>query len=80
MAIAVNAELTYAVVESASGEPFKYLVVAKDLAQKLGETFGSGLQVVAEIKGEALAGTTYRQRRNLRPSQSYRDRRRLHHH
>jgi isoleucyl-tRNA synthetase len=60
VAIAVNAELTYAVVESASGEPFKYLVVAKDLAQKLGETFGSGLQVVAEIKGEALAGTTYR--------------------
>ncbi len=60
VAIAVNADLTYAVVESASGEPFKYLIVAKELAQKLGKTFGSGLQVIAEIKGEALAGTTYR--------------------
>ncbi len=60
VAVAVNSELTYAVVESESGEPFKYLIVAKDLAQKLSETFGRGLQVVAEIKGNALAGTTYR--------------------
>ncbi len=60
VAVAVNSELIYAVVESESGEPFKYLIVAKDLAQKLSETFGHGLQVVAEIKGDALAGTTYR--------------------
>ncbi len=60
VAVAVNSELTYAVVESESGEPFKHLIVAKDLAQKLSETFGRGLQVVAEIKGDALAGTTYR--------------------
>ena len=60
VAVAVNSELIYAVVESESGEPFKYLIVAKDLAQKLSKTFGHGLQVVAEIKGDALAGTTYR--------------------
>ena len=60
VAVAVNPELTYAVVESESSEPSKYLVVAKDLAQKLSGTFGRGLQVVAEIKGDALAGTTYR--------------------
>nr|WP_228024955.1 isoleucine--tRNA ligase [cf. Phormidesmis sp. LEGE 11477] len=60
VAVAVNAELTYAVVKSESEEPFKYLIVAKDLAQKLGDLFGTGLQVVAEIKGELLAGSTYR--------------------
>ena len=60
VAVSVNPELTYAVVESASGEPFKYLIVAKELAGKLSETFGSGLSVVAEIKGRAIAGSTYR--------------------
>ena len=60
VAVAVNAELTYAIVKSESGEPFKYLIVAKDLAAKLGDLFGIGLQVVAEIKGELLAGSTYR--------------------
>ena len=60
VAVSVNAELTYAVVESKSGEPFKYLIVAKELAEKLSETFGNGLSVVAELKGEALAGSTYR--------------------
>ncbi len=60
VAVSVNAELDYAVVESASGEPFKYLIVAKELAGKLAETFGNGLSVVAELKGAALAGSTYR--------------------
>ena len=60
VAVSVNAELTYAVVESKSGEPFKYLIVAKELAEKLSETFGDGLSVVAELSGEALAGSTYR--------------------
>ncbi len=60
VAVSVNAELTYAVVESKSGEPFKYLVIAKELAEKLSETFGTGLTVVAELKGDALAGSTYR--------------------
>ncbi|MEL6491538.1 MAG: isoleucine--tRNA ligase [Cyanobacteria bacterium J06621_3] len=60
VAVSVNPELTYAVLESASGEPFKYLIAAKDLAEKLSETFGAGLSVVAELKGDALAGSTYR--------------------
>ncbi len=60
VAVSVNPELTYAVVESASGEPFQHLIVAKELAEKLSEVFGSGLTVVAEIKGEAIAGSTYR--------------------
>ncbi|MEL6470195.1 MAG: isoleucine--tRNA ligase [Cyanobacteria bacterium J06623_4] len=60
VAVAVNPDLTYAVVESKSGEPFQYLIVAKELAEKLSETFGSGLTVVAELKGNALAGSTYR--------------------
>lgn len=60
VAVSVNPELTYAVVESESGAPFKYLIVAKELAEKLAETFGNGLSVVAEIKGSAIAGSTYR--------------------
>ena len=60
VAVSVNPELTYAVVESESGEPFKYLIVAKELADKLSETFGSGLKVVAELKGRAIAGSTYK--------------------
>jgi len=60
VAVSVNPDLTYAVVESASGEPFKYLIVAKELAEKLSETFSNSLSVVAEIKGDAIAGSTYR--------------------
>jgi len=60
VAVSVNAELTYAVVESKSGEPFKHLIVAKELADKLSETFDNGLSIVAELKGDALAGSTYR--------------------
>ncbi len=60
VAVSVNPELTYAVVESESGDPFRYLIVAKELAAKLSETFGSGLSVVAELKGSAIAGSTYR--------------------
>ena len=60
VAVSVNPELDYAVVESASGEPFRYLIVAKELAEKLSGTFDTGLSVVAELKGEALAGSTYR--------------------
>ena len=60
VAVSVNPELTYAVVESASGEPFKYLIIAKELAEKLSQLFENGLTVVAELPGEALAGSTYR--------------------
>ena len=60
VAVSVNPELTYAVVESESGDPFQYLIVAKELAEKLSGTFGSGLSVVAELSGRAIAGSTYR--------------------
>ncbi len=60
VAVSVNPALTYAVVKSESGEPFQHLIVAKELAAKLSETFGSGLSVVAELSGKALAGSTYR--------------------
>ncbi|KPQ37357.1 MAG: isoleucyl-tRNA synthetase IleS [Phormidesmis priestleyi Ana] len=63
VAVSVNPELNYAVVESTSGEPFKHLIVAKELAARLSETFAGsagGLRVVAELKGSALAGSTYR--------------------
>lgn len=60
VAVSVNPDLDYAVVESASAEPFRYLIVAKELAEKLSKTFGTGLSIVSELKGEALAGSTYR--------------------
>ena len=56
----VNGELTYAVVEVASGEPFQYLLIAKDLYARLSQVFGTELTVKAEIKGEDLDGCTYR--------------------
>ncbi len=60
VAVSVNADLDYAVVESASSEPFKYLIVAQELAEKLAEKFGTGLSVVAHLKGAALVGSLYR--------------------
>ena len=60
LAVAVNGDLTYAVVEVASGKPFQYLLIAKDLGDRLSQVFGTELTVKAEIKGEALEGCTYR--------------------
>jgi len=60
MAVAVNGELTYAVVEVASGKPFKYLLIAKDLQARLSQVLDSDLTVKAEIKGADLEGSEYR--------------------
>lgn len=60
MAVAVNPELAYAVVEVAAGEPFKYLLIAKDLSDRLSQVFGSELTPKAELKGADLEGCTYR--------------------
>jgi isoleucyl-tRNA synthetase len=62
-AIAVNPELTYAVVEVA--EHFrpnanKYLLVAADLVGKLSTTLATELQVKATISGKNLEHCTYR--------------------
>jgi len=60
LAVAVNDELTYAVVEVASGEPFKYLIMAQDLVERLTQVFGTELTVVATLPGKALEHSTYR--------------------
>ncbi|MEM9451598.1 MAG: isoleucine--tRNA ligase [Cyanobacteria bacterium P01_E01_bin.6] len=59
LAVAVNDELTYAFVEVASGEPFKYLLVAQDLVERLTQVFGTDLTVVATLPGKALEYSTY---------------------
>lgn len=60
LGVAVNADLTYAVVEVASGEPFQYLIIAKDLVERMTQVLGSDLTVKAEVKGAALEHSTYR--------------------
>ncbi|WP_442786340.1 isoleucine--tRNA ligase [Leptothoe sp. PORK10 BA2] len=59
VAVAVNSELTYTVVEVASGAPYRYLIVGKDLIDTLSHTFGTALTAKVDIKGSDLAGSTY---------------------
>jgi isoleucyl-tRNA synthetase len=58
--VAVNGDLTYAVVAVAGGNPFPYLLIAKDLRDRLSQVLGTDLTVKAEIKGADLEGCTYR--------------------
>ncbi len=60
LGVAVNGDLTYAVVEVASGTPFKYLIIAKDLCDRMAQVLGTELTLKAEISGEALEFSTYR--------------------
>lgn len=74
LAVAVNPELTYAVVEveargerqeaRGNGEPSarspKYLIVAADLVERLSATLGMQLSVKAKVKGSDLEHSTYR--------------------
>jgi isoleucyl-tRNA synthetase len=61
LAVALNPELTYAVVEADQplGHP-RYLIVAADLVERLSQTFETALQVKATIRGEDLEHTLYR--------------------
>ncbi|NER78330.1 MAG: isoleucine--tRNA ligase [Leptolyngbya sp. SIO1D8] len=59
LAVAVNPDLTYAVVEVSTGKPFKYLLIAKDLRDRLSQVLDSELTVKAELKGAALENCTY---------------------
>ncbi|MEM8613385.1 MAG: isoleucine--tRNA ligase [Cyanobacteria bacterium P01_H01_bin.105] len=59
VAVAVNSDLTYTVVEVASGAPFKYLIVGKDLIETLANTFDTELTAKVDINGADLAGSTY---------------------
>jgi isoleucyl-tRNA synthetase len=61
LAVAVNPELTYAVVAVEGGAiAFSHLLVAKDLVERLGQLLGATLTVVAELPGRALEFSTYR--------------------
>ncbi|NDJ16959.1 isoleucine--tRNA ligase [Myxacorys almedinensis] len=62
LAVSVNPDLVYAVVEvgeNAFGR-FKYLIVAKDLVDRLAETFGTTLEVKATMMGRLLEHCTYK--------------------
>ncbi len=66
LAVAVNPELTYAVVEvdsplnNGDKEGAKYLIVAADLVERLSETLSANLTVKATMPGQALEHSTYR--------------------
>ncbi|MBD2078170.1 isoleucine--tRNA ligase [Phormidium sp. FACHB-592] len=61
LAVSVNPELIYAVVEVGENAPgrFKYLIVAKDLVDRLSEVLGTTLTVQATMVGKTLEHTTY---------------------
>ncbi len=69
LAVAVNEELKYAVVEMSpplpttesmmAKEGVSYLIVAKDLVERLSETLGLELKVKTILAGKALENTTY---------------------
>jgi isoleucyl-tRNA synthetase len=62
LAVAVNGDLTYSVVEVGENNPtqFKYLLVAKDLVESLAQTFGTTLTPKASVKGQTLEHAIYR--------------------
>jgi isoleucyl-tRNA synthetase len=62
LAVSVNPDLVYAVVEVGENAPgrFKYLIVAKDLVDRLAETFGTTLEVKATMMGRLLEHCTYK--------------------
>jgi isoleucyl-tRNA synthetase len=65
LAVALNPELNYAVVEvephpQADGERFRYLIIAADLVERLSEVLRTQLTVKATVKGKDLEHSTYR--------------------
>nr|WP_275974239.1 isoleucine--tRNA ligase [Argonema galeatum] len=66
LAVAVNPNLTYAVVEvtpnsdEETPSKFKYLIVAAELVERLSATLGVNLSVKATGSGKSLEGSTYR--------------------
>nr|WP_071107128.1 isoleucine--tRNA ligase [Moorena producens] len=60
LAVAVNPELTYAVVEGAQEtNQSQFLLVAADLVERLSATLETPLTVKTTVKGEALENCTY---------------------
>ena len=62
LAVSVNPDLVYAVVEVGENAPgrFKYLIVAKDLVDRLSEVLGTSLEIRATMMGRLLEHCTYR--------------------
>ncbi len=63
LAVAVNPELEYAVVEVGSPPPgvkFQYLLVAADLVERLSSTLQTPLTVKSTLKGKQLENSFYR--------------------
>ncbi|MDJ0510710.1 MAG: isoleucine--tRNA ligase [Crocosphaera sp.] len=61
LAVALNPELNYAVVEQSSDVcKYQYLIVAAELVERLSTTFETELTVKATIPGKALEHTIYR--------------------
>ncbi|MBW4657984.1 MAG: isoleucine--tRNA ligase [Drouetiella hepatica Uher 2000/2452] len=58
LAVAVNPDLKYSVVEAAN-LPFKYLIVATDLVERLSQLFETELTVKATVTGKDLEHSTY---------------------
>jgi isoleucyl-tRNA synthetase len=56
LAVAVNGELEYAVAEGDG----QYLIVAKDLVERLSETFATKLTIKTTVTGKTLENTLYR--------------------
>ena len=59
LAVAVNPELNYAVVQLGRAIPHKYLIVAADLVEQLSQTLGTELTVKATMLGKELEHSTY---------------------
>ncbi|GBF78858.1 isoleucine--tRNA ligase [Aphanothece sacrum] len=61
LAVALNPDLTYAVVEQTSNLcNYQYLIVAADLVEKLSATFDTSLTVKSTLLGKDLEHTIYR--------------------
>jgi isoleucyl-tRNA synthetase len=62
LAIAVNPELTYAVVEPPANSHIaqQFILVAVDAVDRLSATFNTELKILATFKGKELEGCTYR--------------------
>jgi isoleucyl-tRNA synthetase len=60
LAVAVNPELIYAVVEVSTDEHPKYFIVAADLVERLSQILSTDLTIKAKVSGKDLEHTTYR--------------------
>ena len=62
LAIAVNPELTYAVVEPQASSHIaqQFMLVAVDAVDRLSATFNTELKILATFKGKELEGCTYK--------------------